>query len=233
MAGTATLSWINQGSSLLNGLVGYWKMDESSGNITDYSGNGNTGTPTGTITYSATGKINTAIKFAAALSHIDCGNGSSLQLGSTGSIFLWVNLSAVSVVNTLVGKMDIGNDQNGYQLNIDATTNNLYFEMANGTTANGKEGTTVFTTGTWYHVGVTWNGSLIQLYINGATEGTALTQTVTPVSNVWNLHLGRSSTNGTTMSGTLDEIGIWNRALTGTEITNLLYNSGSGLSYPF
>jgi hypothetical protein len=53
------------------------------------------------------------------------------------------------------------------------------------------------------------------------------------VSNISNFGVGQSLINGVhDFLGTIDEVSMWNRALTLTKVVNL-YNSGAGLGYPF
>src|SRR3990167_11338471 len=72
--------------------VGYWNMDEASGNLTDLSGYGNNCTANGGPDYSQTGAPNrgTAIGFDGSTDWFDCGTGSSLDLTENFTIMAWV-----------------------------------------------------------------------------------------------------------------------------------------------
>jgi len=92
------------------------------------------------------------------------------------------------------------------------------------------------TADTWYHLVFIRNTSddKIYLYVNGTevTSGTGVTDSTTsvPTYSTFSLGSGNSSTEFT--NGTIDEVGIWSRALTSSEVTEL-YNSGDGFAYPF
>jgi len=73
-------------TSLSDGLVGYWKMDEASGNVLDASGNGNTGTPTGTTVIA--GQYGNGRSFNGSSDYVSV--GSSIVPVDTFSISAWI-----------------------------------------------------------------------------------------------------------------------------------------------
>jgi hypothetical protein len=73
----------------------------------------------------------------------------------------------------------------------------------------------------------TWGGGLLKLYINNVLIGSI---SCPGPASVTNLVLGNITSYY--LNGKIDEVGIWNDALTATEV-NSLYNGGLGLSYPF
>ncbi len=230
MGGSATIYWINQSTALTSGLISYWKLDESSGTATDAAGGGNTGTNTA-ITYSVAGKINTAYSYNASTSYTDCGNPSNLSF-TAGSISYWVYPTNIVGAMVHISKGNVADDLNGWWTGT-LGDSILYFELANGSSFQLvaiSSGT--LSVNTWYHVVVTWDGSTVKSYING-TPVLNTVQTVVPVTNVYNVNFGKSSHAAASFfEGRLDEVGMWNRTLTATEASNL-YNSGSGLAYPF
>ena len=87
-------------------------------------------------------------------------------------------------------------------------------------------------TNTWYFFTVVYTGNSINLYINGNPIGTASVAGITKRDSLAkNMIIGGRSidTYINRWDGILDEITIWNRALTQTEI-NALHNEGNGLS---
>ena len=92
---------------------------------------------------------------------------------------------------------------------------------------------------TWYHVAVTFNAGSVTFYVNGVQQGTTQSAVVSSLnqSDTNSFFAGAYSTTGGTspnaafFDGKMDEVGVWSRALSGAEISQL-YNSGSGLSYP-
>lgn len=77
----------------------------------------------------------------------------------------------------------------------------------------------------------TWDGTNAHIFIDGV-DGGAVSQTVTPTTNTSSFKIGNASIGTYNFTGTIDEVGVWSRALTGSDVTSL-YNSGSGKTYPF
>jgi hypothetical protein len=214
---TEVLTLLNPG--LLSGLLAFYKLDDT----TDASGNGNTLTNNGGVTFSS-GKIGNAADL----------NGSNWlvanPVGISGrdlSVFCWVKTSGGSY------NFIISADKSGEQWgNIMTQPGGNYFleYFLDGTYRNIASGTQI-NTDTWKHVGFTSSSSAnqIKLYVDGSVVAT---EDISGYSG--------SFGNGTTgiganwsgvfaqVTGQIDAVGIWNRPLNGTEVSEL-YNSGSGL----
>jgi len=84
--------------------------------------------------------------------------------------------------------------------------------------------------GNWNHIVLTYNGTKFAMYINGVIQTTIQPETGT-FSNAANWYIGWENTEAEAkFEGIIDELGIWNRSLSVTEIENL-YNAGAGISY--
>jgi hypothetical protein len=216
-----------------NGLVGWWPFN---GNAIDESSNTNDGTVNGaTLTTDRFGNSNSAYSFDGVNNRID------LPLNLGGSL---INATEYSFSGFI---KDFTNGTGGLFSNWKATGGNpcgIIIGLSSNKLGGGTDGgQSVVTTNTisnssWVHVAVIFNGNLIgdlnrmKLYINGIQVSGI---SATGISNVVSGNLGNTSTNtafGAWMSqfgwvgffsGKLDDIGIWNRALTPSEITGL-YN---------
>lgn len=96
--------------------------------------------------------------------------------------------------------------------------------------------TTVVANSTWRMVTCVWNGSNLLIYVNGVQDA-SIAWTLAPGYQTTNYpRLGSDDLTGGPaidfFSGKLDEFGLWNRALSVTEILQL-YNNGKGLEFPF
>ena len=79
---------------------------------------------------------------------------------------------------------------------------------------------------TWYQVAATYDGTTQRFYVNGNLDASAVRDLNTGSGNV---KIGKQPDwSGAYFKGAIDEVGIWDKALTATEIS-ALYNSGSGL----
>jgi len=82
----------------------------------------------------------------------------------------------------------------------------------------------------WHHVVIVRTSGTANFYVNGISRGTA-NWNYDFTDGLW--YIGRAQdVEGYFLNGTLDEMGVWNRALSGAEVT-ALYNSGAGIAYPF
>ena len=178
-----------------------------SGTISNWSA----GNATGNCSAPATG-----LNFDGVNDNINCGNNASISsLGLTGfTLEAWINLSNVTVVNSILRK---SGDYNLY-----ANAGKLHVEVWPNGVGNTSwkllDGTITLTNNTWTHVAATWDGTTLNLYVNGVlNNGAVLNNTVAGTEN---LFIGMSSIFSQPMAGSLDELRIWNRVLCQSEIQN-------------
>ena len=128
-------------------------------------------------------------------------------------------LGEVLLRYTLVQKENWGGGLNGYSCYFDNTL--LRCELANttGSTASLSTTQTSAFVNNWKHVAFAWNGTTQILYVNGVQEDSDV-QLRNPSPSGSGFAIGRASY---TTNGTIDEVRIYNRALTSTEIAQL-YN---------
>jgi hypothetical protein len=212
-------------STLLTGLVSYWKLDESSGTLDDAHGS-NDGTSSN-LTYSATGKINTAVSFNGSSSYIGFGNPTNLRLTTAGAISCWVYAADTAGPDVFINKWDNGTTaRNGYAM----YTYDGYVTGHVGSASSDVFVSAAINANTWYHVVVTWNASTIYIYRDGSFVQSKTSVAASSALN--DLEFGRDGDANSYYQGRLDEVAIYNRLLTSDEVTTL-YNSGSGKAYPF
>ncbi len=83
----------------------------------------------------------------------------------------------------------------------------------------------------WSHLVVRYDGSTIDYFLNGVNNA-GVSASGAVGTNEDSLYIGNIPQRNYHLNGIIDEVGIWNRALTGEHIV-ALYNSGTGLKYPF
>lgn len=223
--------------ALIDSLISYWKLDESSGNALDAHGS-NTGTDSNTVG-AAAGKIGGARDFELSNSgYFDCGDPANLRL-STFSVSAWINGESWSGTGTrtVVAKTNVTGGGNLRNYHLDVTTGGKVrfgFTSSAGVFQGFTESTATLSTGTWYHIVGTWDGTTVNLYINGSLDNsTDPAGTPTPNTTTGNLCIGRLGPNNAAyFDGLIDEVGIWGRALTADEVAQL-NNGGAGIVYPF
>lgn len=222
--------------SLIDNLISYWKLD---GNSNDEVGSNN-GADTDIVYNSGNGIINQGAGFNGTTSKIDLGQDASLALTSAGTINLWVkpDLSGLKAWYWLVDYSNITSGLNGYSvwLQFGGSTYNFWGRIGDSSSFNQVTSAFDVPSGVWTMLTFTWDGSTLKVYKNGTIDSNTTPQTINSlVSASYHLLFGRdnvSIVDNEPYNGAEDEIGIWSRALSGTEIT-MLYNSGVGLAYPF
>jgi gliding motility-associated-like protein len=207
----------NLPSGFENGLVGRWSF---CGNANDESGNGNNGVVTGaTLSTDRFGNANSAYHFDGN----DFIKVNSVYDYPNKTINCWFNASEI-----------FQNGNNSYQvLNIDSQT--LLYGATSAQIGNGILGLNAggedpgyvvpIDSNQWYMLTLVRNTSSVQYYLNGVLLGSNNSGTITSTSNDnENLLIGVDRSEIVQFfKGNIDDIGIWNRALTQQEIEQLFY----------
>src|SRR5215472_3864930 len=196
------------------GLVAAYGFDEGSGTtVTDASGNGNNGTIANT-TWSTSGKYGKALSFNGSSALVTIPDAASLHLSTGMTLEAWVNPSTVNAnYRDVIYK---GND-NFY---LEATSSNGSVPDA-GMIAGGSYadafGTSSLPANTWSFLTETYDGSTLRLYVNGTlVASTAHTGTIATSTNP--LQIGGDSLYGQYFAGLIDNVRVYNVALTAAQI---------------
>ncbi len=211
-------------------LVAYYDFETGSGTTAyDTSGYGTAanGSFVGTGISWVEGKVGSkAVYLNARDSWIDCGNDAKLDITGQISLAFWLKADASDNYywNIIVGK---GND-NGYRVCRDSggnATNGITFAASGGYPGDNVFADNVLD-GQWHHVATTyaWDGTsaVSRIYMDGvmADENTGIGYDI--VSNTYHLILGNNDEFSSPMCGSLDDVRIYNHALSQTEITALV-----------
>jgi fibronectin type 3 domain-containing protein len=197
-----------------SGLVAAYAFDEGSGStVTDASGNGNNGTLTN-ATWATTGKYGKALSFNGTTALVTIPNSASLQLSSGMTLEAWVN---PSTVNGNWRDVIYKANDNFY---LEATSTNSSRPdgglIAGGSYADAF-GTAALAANTWSFLTETYDGTTLRLYVNGTqVASTAHTGAITTSTNP--LQIGGDSLYGQHFAGMIDNVRIYNTALTAAQI---------------
>lgn len=233
LVGMFLLSFTSAVSSQLTGLTNYYKAEDTSGALTDNSVVSNNLTAYGNLNYSQTGLILNAVSKNGNYANRWQGATTSWS-NETMSMSIWFKGVNQGTGFSLIGNPQItGNNDAGIRLFYDGT--NIYCQL--GDNAYGPNVAYAWTYDTnWHNVVGTWtdygNGTAIMsCYVDNDFKG----------SQTWDgrgliesqiFYVGAGGNLSYTGEYLMDEIGIWNRTLNKTEISQL-YNNGYGLSFPF
>jgi hypothetical protein len=148
-------------------------------------------------------------------------------------VSLWLKRNGwTEAYMTALAKSDGGSwPDNHLQISRNNLDNTLVLEIANNThsTSTGVL-TPAISAGTWYHVAMVWNGTGLAGYLNGALIG-SMSTTICPASDSTQFSIGKGAAGTNRFwNGSVDEVRIYNRALTSDEI-KLLYSNPSNILY--
>ena len=249
--GNKTASWTGRSvtnnisepaaTGLLEGLVAYWDMQESSGAIVDEVASlTSTGTVGSTaIEYSMAGILGNSLEFNYLPTY---GGGQRIIVGddviqpANISVSLWFYLTSTDAdAFCMIHNTNPGTQNRGYYFITGGVGGGVAARVYNSSgtyvEVDSDPSWEVPSANTWYHAVFVADGTNLTVYVNGVQRAqSAFAYDISYGADATLIIGGRDSANGWTMNGRLDEIGMWNRALTTDEIT-ALYNSGSGLSY--
>ncbi len=215
----------------------HYTCDSIAGGLTDTSGNSNTGILQGTGTTSVAGQIGQAVSFNGS-GYASFTSVSQLRLPTSTSemsICCWIKTTATDAAivslrdasTTPLIEFSIGS--NGYSNLGSGTPSVLLRDDASGGFKDFIAPAPPINNGNWRHVAFTLASSrLLTLYVDGASvfsDTSTLTTSLTP--DIANSAFGREMFSATaSFIGLMDDLQIYNRALTGTEVGSI-YSAGA------
>jgi hypothetical protein len=205
--------------NLQNGLVGYWPFN---GNANDVSGNANNGTVNGaTLTTDRFGSADSAYSFNGISNYITIPNIAAIG-NSSRTFNAWVKLNNIN--NSTPSNYIISTGSPTQSSTFNFRLNNSKLSIM-GFGNDIAQSTTNLNINTWYFCSVTYNGSDVKFFLNGVLlDSIIITNSYTTAGQ--NNYFGKSNHIGWEyyLNGKTDDISIYNRALSQSEITQL-YNS--------
>ena len=217
-------------------LISYWKLDESSGDAIDAHDSHDCGVYG--ATQGVTGKINNAYSFDGVNDYI---YSSWYSTGTVKSISFWAksdNTSFSSMAHVIDGG---GSNGTITQFNIrgDLTGDPLQIYASDGSNYKYYQYDNVFTDTNWHFFVMITSGNTISLY----KDGSLVSSTSSGGSATGDLYFNADSSNhygfgrrnsgaDRYFAGDLDEVGMWSKTLTSSDVSDL-WNDGDGLADPF
>lgn len=225
--------------ALTDNLDAWWKFDEGSGSsVADATGHGYDLTLNGSPTWDSSGLIGEAVKYSGSGQNAQGPTGQLSYVGASAlTISAWVRADGV---NGYPAKPFVRWDSGSTSpfllaLRTDSTSG---FTATIQTAAGAKNVTATGaapTIGQWYHIVVVFDGTSVVIYRDGtAFSGSSFAATTISktIYGSQSLIMGANAATGASTTCSVDEVGIWSRALSAGEVAEL-YNSGAGKTYPF
>lgn len=226
---TAAKTGVN--SDTWGALIATYKIASGSTTAADSSGNNNTGTLTNGPVWMTGGQDNGGLTFDGTNQYVNLGTNPALAGGSAVTVSAWVKPTVTD--GEIIARRDFSAVQLSWELLInggqaqftDAVGAGSYpdFTVTSGSTIN---------TGVWTHiVGVYSNThGVLRIYVNGIADGTTngsgTIRSDSGVKTFIGAYSDASSNPANPFPGTIDDVRIYNRALTATEVSDLYHATG-------
>jgi hypothetical protein len=199
-----------------------YSFNEGTGTtITDLSGNGSNGTISN-ATWTTVGKYSNALSFDGNTSYVDLGNPAALQLTGSMTVSAWIFATGTPADDgQIIAK---GGDFDGWQFKTSPDTGVRTFAcgVSSGSAITQRYSQTVVGLNTWYHVTGVYDASArtLDIYVNGVLDNGVLRGTIPAAQNnsPVNVYIGKRSGGSYLFQGTIDEVRVYNQALTQAQI---------------
>lgn len=204
--------------------VAYWPMDEASGNLVDASGNGWTGTVTGSPTYEAAGPtINGAAQSAVTWSgsgqyaHVSSSLTSPASDGLT--IAAWVKTSSATVQSVFARSVTA---DHGYYMYVHSSgVLQCRLRQAGGTTFAGELNIAGAASGSWVFVAMRFDGTTLRGWVDSSTADDST------LDGTWNYGtsavpgIADTGYGGNLFNGSMCHLAVWSSDLSDAQMTSL------------
>ncbi|MEZ4722030.1 MAG: LamG-like jellyroll fold domain-containing protein [Flavobacteriales bacterium] len=175
------------------------------------------------VTQPGSGKV---LDFNGTSTYLSCG---SMNLsGGQITIQAWINVdafkSAFPYISSIAGTEVAGSSTALLRLGDASLANNkLQFVLYNGSTHYKLDGVTALSANKWYHVAATYDGSTMKIYVNGILDS-SVGYSFSIVSND-DFAIARNYGNDRILDGEIDEVSVWNSALTQSTLRDWMCKS--------
>jgi hypothetical protein len=198
-------------------LAAYWKLDEAEGSIAEDSVGDNNGIVFGDAVWQPDdGMIKGALQFDGIDDYIETDFVLNPAEGAF-SVFAWIKGGDP-------GQVILSQTGGANWISADPSEGNFMTELVPPTTRSPFPplvSDTQITDGDWHHIGFVWNGAYRTLYVDGVVVAEDIQSNLASSSNGLYIGTGKNLGAGTFFSGLIDDVRIYNKALSQAQITAL------------
>ena len=201
-------------------IVGYWQFNGN--NVDDSSPNKNDGTVSGAT------HVHEHYEFDGVDDYIDVSSYKPKNDSMTWAA--WIYPKQIKVTNQFaISNHNGGGDGSAQGFDIRTYSTNVYCQLANVSKYRILATSAILSVNNWYHIGCVYDNSTttLSLYVNGALKQSKAVGGGPWASSNYGATIGslRNPSPSSYFNGTIDEVLIYNRSLSSTEISDL-YNDG-------
>jgi glucose/arabinose dehydrogenase len=205
-------------TSLPAGLQAAYPFEEGNGPTSvDFTGHGNTATLNSAVWWPGA-KYGNGLSFNGTTAYASAADSNTLDIGNTGTIEAWIKATNIGKWQSVIAKGN-ANATNGHNYSMEITPGNVVeCGVSNGSIGKTMDSSTSLASGQFYHLACTWDGSTFKVYINGVLDNSS-SQTFAPAGNTSPLYIGQYGGSADRFDGIIDEVRLYNRALSAAEIS--------------
>jgi hypothetical protein len=215
------LDSVSQGA--VPGIIGHWKLNDGTGTVAvDSSGNGNDGTLMGDPQW-VQGKMGGALDFDGVGDYVNCGNAAILGDMDEITVAGWLTIRSTPTAWASV----VAKGENAWRLSANNTATSFHFGITWYQNPNySVNGATAIGFNEWHHVAGTFDGTTLRIYLDGVLDGSVAT-TLTIGTAATNMLISENpEATNRYWNGLIDDVRVYNRALTQAEIQFIMTDTG-------
>ncbi|MFB6180552.1 MAG: LamG domain-containing protein, partial [Candidatus Nanohalobium sp.] len=236
-SGVLGLGYLNGTSS--DSLVGFYRLDrnvaENGGTVLDYSGNGLNGETNSSPSTGREGVFSTnAFSFAGGTGEerVTVPNSEALEPTQEITVSLWVkrNGSQTDYAKPVWYGQNSQSPWGPYGFEMEGSSDtDIHWHIALDDGNYYRTSPVTLNDGEWHHLVGTFNGTNQSVYLDGQLmDSQSVSGSIANYDNTYGLGIGDRYSGGQSFSGNVDEVRIYNRSLTSSEIRNLYFQGGDG-----
>lgn len=177
---------------------------------------------TGGAAITSGGKVGTGLRFDGVDDHVQVPSRLKLQLGTAFTIQAWVYAYSASGADKVIVDKGGSSSQSGYGLRLHNGHPALRIKTASCTNLFVADASPSLVDSCWHHIVVTRLGSTAKIYVDGTIAGDFTGVCAGSLANSMPLEIGGLPLDpGACFSGIIDEVAVWNRALSPAQISSL------------
>ena len=213
---------VNAGSTPPSGLVAHYRLNATSGTVASDAAGSHSGTLRNGAAW-APGRHAGGVSFDGINDYISLPNINASGSGLT--VAMWVKTSSFQPsIQQFLSKTTGTSEGHDWSLGLSSGRRLRFRLRSNGVTATLTASSGDLPRDTWYHAAATYDGTRMRLYVNGVEVGSASKSGAVAMRPSVPINLGRKPSNSEYMKGILDDVRIYNRALTPAEIGAVMNN---------
>ncbi len=233
----ATETGYPTGNMAMTSNWGLYHLNESAGatSFADSSGNSRTGTCVSSSSEcptAGTGEFNGAFAFDGSSNRVTL--STAAISGSALTLSAWVKETSLPSGNPEVVSRDTSGNVYIWSLGftrVSSTTAKVRFRIRTGSTTTTLSGSTTYTIGSWMHIVGVYNGSTMTVYKDGVSDGSVAKTGTLSASAATTLIGDQTPDAEVGFIGSIDEVGVWSRALSATEVSDMYKRGALNLKY--